>query len=144
MGHTGLSRDVLGRKSGAEPEGRPPNRASGSVVAEAVAVLEVRQVGTLEQGYNTTTLVNELFDLLGDYTVCAHAKDIQWLSTLTVRFDEVPIGEGVMDQVTFLRRFEGCRPDGWVLIEHLPDELIPAAKIALDQAAVQAGLRWRE
>jgi sugar phosphate isomerase/epimerase len=103
----------------------------------------VNFVGSLADAYNTTSLVHRLFDVTGHYTICAHAKDIVWEDSLTVRFKEVVIGEGIMDQITFLRRFEECCPEGWVLIEHLPDEKIPQAKRALDTAASQAGLTWK-
>jgi hypothetical protein len=50
----------------------------------------------------------------------------------------------LLDQVTFLQLFEAACPDGYVMIEHLPDDQIPAAKRALDAAAAQAGLTWQE
>ena len=103
----------------------------------------VNFVRNLDEAYNSTSLVNKLFDLTGKYTICAHAKDFQVDNTLTVRISEVPMGEGLMDQVTFLKRFEKCCPDGYVLIEHLPDEKIPAAKVALDRFVAEAGLTWK-
>lgn len=103
----------------------------------------VNMVGTLEHAYNSTTLVNRTFDVLGDRIVAAHIKDFTVRSTLLVHLDEVPLGEGLMDQVTYLRRFEAGRPDGWMLVEHLPDELIPAAKRRLDELMVSAGLAWK-
>ncbi|MBI2940894.1 MAG: sugar phosphate isomerase/epimerase [Chloroflexi bacterium] len=102
----------------------------------------VNFVRGLDDVFNTTSLVHRLFDLCGRYTVCAHAKDMRPENTLPIRIAECVIGEGLMDQVTFLRRFQECCPDGYVLIEHLPDAKIPAARAALDQAVAAAGLRW--
>jgi len=102
----------------------------------------VNFVRSLDDIYNTAPLINRLFDLCGDYVVCAHAKDITYESSLTVRLHECPLGEGQCDQVTLLRRFEACCPNGFVLIEHLPDDQIPAAKRNLDRAAERAGLVW--
>lgn len=103
----------------------------------------VNFVGSLGDAYNTTPLINRLFDVCGRYTVNAHAKDLTYESTLLPRFHECLLGEGCCDQVTFLRRFDECCPDGFVQIEHLPDDQIPAAKRNLDRAAERAGLRWR-
>ena len=103
----------------------------------------VNFVRSLEEAYNTTSLINRLFDLCGRYVVCAHAKDLTYESSLTVRMHECLLGEGVCDQVTYLRRFEEVCPDGFVMIEHLPDEKIPAAKQNLDRFARHAGLAWR-
>jgi sugar phosphate isomerase/epimerase len=104
----------------------------------------VNFVRSLDELYNTTTLVNRLFDLLGQYTVCAHAKDLDVDNYLLPRMSECLLGDGRCDQVTYLQRFEQYCPDGFVLIEHLPNEKIAAAKRNLDLAAQKAGLNWRE
>jgi sugar phosphate isomerase/epimerase len=103
----------------------------------------VNFVRSLDEVYDTTTLIHHLFDLCGKYVICAHAKDLTFESTLTIRMHECLLGEGQCDQVAYLQRFEQCCPDGFVLIEHLPDEKIPAAKRNLDRAAAMAGLAWR-
>ena len=103
----------------------------------------VNFVRSFDEMYNTTSLINRLFDLCGKYVVCAHAKDLTYESSLTVRFDECLLGEGQFDQVTYLKRLEAVIPDGFALIEHLPDDQIPAAKRNLDAAARLAGLTWK-
>jgi sugar phosphate isomerase/epimerase len=103
----------------------------------------VNFVGCLRDAYDTTSLINRLFDLLGRYTVAAHAKDVYVEDRHVLHLGETVIGDGLLDQETFLRRFEEVCPEGYVIIEHLPDELIPKAKRALDEAAKRAGLRWR-
>jgi sugar phosphate isomerase/epimerase len=104
----------------------------------------VNFVGTLRDVYDSTPLLNRLFDCLGPYTISAHAKDVDVEDRHVLHIREVVIGEGRLDQETFLRRFEAACPDGFVLIEHLPDDLVPKAKAALDAAARRAGLRWKE
>jgi sugar phosphate isomerase/epimerase len=104
----------------------------------------VNFVRNLDELYASTTLVNRLFDICGQYVVCAHAKDITYEDSIPLRLREVPIGEGLFDNATFLRRFHACCPDGFALIEHLPDEKIPAAKIELDKVAESCGLSWRD
>jgi sugar phosphate isomerase/epimerase len=103
----------------------------------------VNFVRSLDELYNTTSLVHRMFDLLGSHTVCAHVKDLTYENALPLRLTECLLGEGLCDQVTFLQRFEQCCPTGFVLIEHLPDDRIPAAKRNLDDAVAKAGLSWR-
>ena len=100
--------------------------------------------GTLGDVYNSTSLIHRIFDNLDPYIVGAHAKDIEVEDRLVLHIREVPLGDGRLDQETFLRRFEAACPDGFVLIEHLSDELIPKAKASLDAAVLRAGLNWRE
>jgi sugar phosphate isomerase/epimerase len=102
----------------------------------------VNLVASWDDVFNTTSLIHRVFDLCGKYVVCAHAKDITYESTLTLRLNECPLGDGQFDQVTYLRRFEECCPRGFVLIEHLTDTQVPAAKQNLDRAAAVAGIRW--
>jgi sugar phosphate isomerase/epimerase len=104
----------------------------------------VNFVRNLDELYASTTLVNRLFDICGKYIVCAHAKDITYENSIPLRLREVPIGEGIFDNAAFLRRFEECCPTGFALIEHLPDENIPAAKRELDEIAANAGLSWMD
>lgn len=104
----------------------------------------VNMIGTLRDTYDSTAFLNRLFAVLGPYIVAAHAKDIRPQNRLVLHLEECPIGEGLLDQVTFLRLFEAVCPEGYVMIEHLPDEQVPAAKRALDAAAARAGLSWRE
>ncbi len=104
----------------------------------------VNFVHSLDDLYNTTSLIHRLFDLCGPYTVSAHAKDLTVEDALLPRMRECLLGEGYCDQVTFLQRFEASCPSGFVLIEHLPDDQIPAAKRNLDSAVQRAGLRWVE
>ena len=59
-----------------------------------------------------------------------------------LHIEEVPLGQGVVDHAAWLTALDEIAPRAWVLIEHLPPELIPAAKRALDAAMAQAGLRW--
>jgi len=102
----------------------------------------VNFVRSLDELYNMTSLTHRLFDLCGKYVVCAHTKDITYESALPVRLRECLLGEGLCDQVTYLQRFEQSCPQGYFMIEHLPDDQIPAAKRNLDEAVRRAGLTW--
>ena len=102
----------------------------------------VNFVGSLREAYDTTTLVNHLFDVLGKYTICGHAKDFFIENKLVLHIEETVIGEGILDQKTFLLRFEECCPGGYVQIEHLPEDKIPAARAALYNVGAEAGITW--
>ena len=104
----------------------------------------VNYIANLEMAYDTTSLLNDLFDQLGHVTIAAHAKDFTVVDGLLPHFDEAVIGDGMLDQDTFLRRMLSVRPDAHVLIEHLPDDLIPAARDGLNAAAANAGIEWDE
>jgi len=103
----------------------------------------VNFIGTLDQAYDSGALLDELFDLLGDVIVMAHAKDVTVGERLVVHIEECLPGQGFLDQETFLRRFEACCPRGVVLIEHLPPERVPEARRALLEFAARAGLSFQ-
>jgi sugar phosphate isomerase/epimerase len=102
----------------------------------------VNMIGTLHDAYHTTDFLNRLFAELGPFIVAAHAKDLRVEDRLVLHLEECPIGQGLLDQVSFLELFAATCPDGYVMIEHLADDLIPGAKRALDAAAAEAGLTW--
>ena len=104
----------------------------------------VNFVGSLADAYDTTAMVNRLFDALGEYTICGHAKDFVVQDRLVLHIEEAVIGEGLLDQAAYLRQFEEACPGGYVQIEHLPEEKIPQARRSLYNTGVQAGIRWRE
>ncbi|MBU81245.1 MAG: hypothetical protein CL724_07195 [Chloroflexi bacterium] len=102
----------------------------------------VNYVSDLETAYDSTSLLDDLFDQLGHVTIAAHAKDFAVEEGLLPHFKEAVIGEGLLDQATFLRRMLAVRPDAHIFIEHLPDELVPAARDGLNAAADRAEISW--
>jgi len=102
----------------------------------------VNFVGSVADVYDTPAVIDELFDLLGDDIVAMHAKDCALRDALVLHIDEVTPGEGTMDYELLLRRFDASCPDGYVLIEHLTQEFVPAAQQAILAAANRAGLRF--
>ena len=101
----------------------------------------VNFIGTVRDAHDPRGVTHELFDVLGAHTVAAHAKDCALSDGLVVHIDEVALGAGTLDHELVLRRFAACCPEGYVLIEHLPDDQIPAARRALCQAAQRAGVK---
>ena len=54
---------------------------------------------------------------------------------LVVHISETFAGDGEFDLHTFFRRFEATLPDGYLFLEHLPEELLPRAKRHIDARA---------
>jgi sugar phosphate isomerase/epimerase len=104
----------------------------------------VNFVSSVQDVYHTRRVVDRLFDTLGDLTWTMHAKDVDIEDRHVIHISEVVIGRGRMDMAYCLQRFQAVRPDGYVIIEHLPDELIPEARDSLLRAAEEAGISWQD
>ena len=98
----------------------------------------VNFIGTVGAVHDTRPVLNELFDLLGDDIAAAHAKDCALGEKLVLHIDEVILGSGTLDYTLFLQRLQSSCPDGYILVEHLPDEKVPQARQALIEAAAAA------
>jgi sugar phosphate isomerase/epimerase len=73
--------------------------------------------------YRSTELIDETFDLLAPYAGSVHFKDIAWDSThMFLKFDEVLIGDGVLDYRTYLSRLFALDRELTCYCEHLRDE----------------------
>ena len=102
----------------------------------------VNFVGNVPQAFSTTELIDYLFDVLGRYTICGHAKDLFLRDRLVLHVEETMIGQGIVDNARYLQRPEEACPGGFVQIEHLPDDQIPAARKALYEIGIEAGVEW--
>lgn len=104
----------------------------------------VNFVGSIEQAYDSTALLNSFYDLLPDRILGAHAKDFTLIESLLPKFEESIIGqpESMLDQATFLHGMQKTCPDAHILIEHLPDDKVPIAAEGLQREAVAAGISW--
>ena len=102
----------------------------------------VNFVASLEDAYDTSRLLSEFFDLLGDCTLGAHAKDFTVVDQLMVGFEETEIGSGLLDHDLFLKEMQRACSDGHVLIEHLPPDRYADAAIEYRRYAAAAGIEW--
>ena len=102
----------------------------------------VNFIGSLEDAYDTTRILDEFFELTGEFTLGAHAKDFTVMDQLMVRFEEAEIGSGMLDHVTFLQGMQRVCSAGHVLIEHLPPERYAAAAVEYRRYASIAGIEW--
>ena len=73
--------------------------------------------------YRTTEFIDRTFDLLGNYIGAIHFKDLYWdWEYMYMKFDEVPIGDGVIDYKTYIRRIAELGRDIPCFVEHFPTE----------------------
>jgi sugar phosphate isomerase/epimerase len=97
-------------------------------------------VGDLRTAFNPAPMINELFDVLGQYIATVHVKDYYLEDRFVFHVAETVIGTGIMDFATVLRRAYQTRPGGYVIIEHLPVSLIPLAKRNLSAKIQELGI----
>lgn len=101
----------------------------------------VNFVGTVEDVWDTTQVLNQLFDLLGHDLIAAHAKDCTILDEHVVHIVEVVPCNGTLNYEVLMRRWEESCPEGYFLIEHLSDERVDLARKAIGDKARQLGIR---
>jgi len=102
----------------------------------------VNYVGGLGDAYDSRAMMDEWFARLGHLTVGAHAKDFRLVDGALPHIEEALLGQGMLDQEHFLQAMQKACPNAHVLIEHLPDDEVPAAADALRAAADRAGIKW--
>jgi sugar phosphate isomerase/epimerase len=98
-------------------------------------------VGDYQTAFNPAPMINEMFDVLGDRIATVHLKDFLMEDRFVIHISETVIGTGLMDFDTILRRVNEVMPDGYVVIEHLPLNLIPLAKRNLTKMIQDAGYK---
>ena len=84
-------------------------------------------VTDLRTAFDPGPMLHEMFDLLGPHADTVQLKDYYLEDRLVVHVSETVIGTGLMDFDTVLTRAYGNQPDGYVVIEHLPLNLVPMA-----------------
>jgi sugar phosphate isomerase/epimerase len=95
--------------------------------------LHLDQMNMVSQStyFHTTDLIDSTFKLLTPYIRGVHLKDIRWdWEYLFLKFDEVLIGDGVLDYPTLLKHLSKLPVDTPTMCEHLDSE----AKYAVNYA----------
>lgn len=73
--------------------------------------------------FDTAGLAERTFALLSDRIAGAHLKDLRWIHEhMQIRWDEVMVGDGVMDLEAYLGGLAGLDPDLPCFCEHLASE----------------------
>jgi sugar phosphate isomerase/epimerase len=100
----------------------------------------VNFVGTVHDLYDPSDLLNEAYDVLGKDMVALHAKDCSIQDAHVVHIVEVIPCTGFMNYELLMTRWVECCPEGYFLIEHLPDEKVLIAREAIGLKAAQLGI----
>ncbi|MEZ4862099.1 MAG: sugar phosphate isomerase/epimerase family protein [Caldilineaceae bacterium] len=87
----------------------------------------VNHFQTLHQVYNSAERLQQIFDVMGPVCPVGHCKDIRVENGFVVHFSEEAPGEGELDLATALRLWHQLRPDGYMLLEHLPNPVLTVA-----------------
>lgn len=106
--------------------------------------LDQMNMVSFETFFHTTELINYTFDLLADKVASVHLKDIAWdYPHLMLKWDEVLIGDGVMDYDTYLKRLAALPADMPCFCEHWRSEEDYAANFErLHSLASKAGVKF--
>ncbi len=104
----------------------------------------VNLVASLDVAYDTTSLIEECLELMADEIIGCDAKDFRVVDALLPHFEEEVIGAttAMLDNVTLLKGLQACAPEIVVMVEHYPDDKIPAAARGIRDAADAAGIEW--
>lgn len=78
--------------------------------------------------FDNGALIRECFSKLGQWVVSCHAKDIKLHHQAALHFDEVQIGEGVLDYRTYLSELNQLPREVPLMLEHLKGEEYAVAR----------------
>ena len=87
----------------------------------------VNHFQTLRQVYDSRARLRHIFDCMGPISAIGHCKDIAVRDDFVIHMDEEVPGEGELHLATALRLWHNEHPDGYMMLEHLPDESYPLA-----------------
>ncbi len=100
----------------------------------------VNFVRDLPTAYDSTAMINEYFDICGEFCGTVQVKDYYLEDRFVVHIAETIPGSGLLDIDTILRRTEALSPDMYAVIEHLPVNQIAMAKRHLTARAAALGI----
>ncbi len=89
--------------------------------------------------FDTGRLIRECFDRLGPHIVSCHAKDIVLHHQAALHFDEVMIGDGVLNYAVYLQALQALGSDVPLMLEHLEGDEYAVVRDRLRAIGVQAG-----
>jgi sugar phosphate isomerase/epimerase len=96
---------------------------------------------TRETVFNTAAAVNHHFDVLGNYIVSCHAKDIWIENRLALHLQDGCPGKGLMDFRALFTRMEALNPDYPVIAEGNSTEELPAVSELFQRTARELGIK---
>ncbi len=116
-------------------------------IDDARVRVHLDQMNMIDQDhlFQTTSYINETFDLLAPYIGGVHFKDLAWdWRRMFLHLDEVLIGDGLIDYHTYVRRVSELPGDIACFCEHLTEEQDYAVNFArLHKIAGDLGVAFR-
>ena len=100
----------------------------------------VNHFQSLRQVYHSRERMEQIFEVMGPISAIGHCKDARVADGLVLHIEETVPGEGDLDLTTALRCWHELYPDGYMLLEHLPDEMYPRASANVHRLAAAAGI----
>ena len=100
----------------------------------------VNHFQNLHQVYNSTERLQHIFEIMNPISTVGHCKDIKLSNGLVLHIDEEIPGDGELDLVTALKLWDDAHPDGYMLLEHLPNEKYPRAAANVHRILAAAGI----
>jgi sugar phosphate isomerase/epimerase len=100
----------------------------------------VNFVRDLPTAYDSTAMIEEYFDVCGQFCGTVQVKDYYLEDRFVVHIAETIPGNGSLDIDTVLRRTEALSPDMYAVVEHLPVSQIAQAKRHLAARAAALGI----
>jgi sugar phosphate isomerase/epimerase len=93
--------------------------------------------------WNTGALIRECFDKLGQWLVSCHAKDIILHHQAALHFDEIIIGQGVLDYGTYLSQLDRMPYEVPLMLEHLNGDEYAVARDEVFAVGDKVGVAFR-
>lgn len=100
----------------------------------------VNFVQDLPTAYDSTAMIEEYFDICGEFCGTVQVKDYYLEDRFVVHIAETIPGTGMLDIDTVLRRTASLDPDMYAVVEHLPVNQIALAKRHLTERAAALGI----
>ncbi len=100
----------------------------------------VNHFQTLHQVYDSRPRLQHIFECMGPISAIAHCKDISVRDGLLLHMDEEIPGEGELNLATALRLWHNEHPDGYMMLEHLPNEKYPLAAANVHRTLEMEGI----
>ena len=101
----------------------------------------VNHFQTLHQVYESRARLHHIFDCMGPISAIGHCKDIAVRDGFVIHMDEEIPGEGELNLATALRLWHNEHPDGYMMLEHLPNESYPLAAANVHRILEREGIR---
>ncbi|MDO5580069.1 MAG: TIM barrel protein [Planctomycetia bacterium] len=76
-------------------------------------------INSPEKFWNSTALIRESFEKLGQWVVSCHAKDLLWKLEMNIHFIECVIGQGNVDYAAYLKCIAALPGEVPLMMEHL-------------------------